>query len=526
MASLNTILSHTVEGFAPRRQAARAKEAQRFDENLTQSLSTPAGDPPQGQTQVPPASQSANRHDSPQPSRDPREARAAHSRETRRNLSEQQKSGEASRDREIADISPFDIQDQKAEAVTEIDIANGPQTNATDNSVPSPSDTNAVELDPTDVKNALSGNAPIITPASIASEATLQSDGNDDNPILNTKLESKLSNPQPPRTQNLSTNEANTQPNISSAFDLAEDETQDITHQVNNGSAQENTTQETMPMTQATKSQTVILSPQARSALLNVNKNEKQPVGADAEAEGKSLTPNALNDTLTKSYTPQSTTPQSMPRQSVNEATLQSPSDALQTAFNEAPKPEATPALLTTTLDQNIPAPNTSSQSLPALTAAMVTPPQSVMGRGSHLPVPYARVPMEIGLATLEGQRSIQVRLSPADLGTIEIELDVSDQSEIHARIAADDPRTLAMLKQDAPLIRQALEQTGLSTNSDSLNFSLRQDGQSNNRQNPEDRSGSPSKLREQDLFSDPGHDGRPAPTPLRRVTSLLDMNI
>jgi flagellar hook-length control protein FliK len=118
------------------------------------------------------------------------------------------------------------------------------------------------------------------------------------------------------------------------------------------------------------------------------------------------------------------------------------------------------------------------------------------------------------------------VRLSPADLGTIEIELDVSDQSEIHARIAADDPRTLAMLKQDAPLIRQALEQTGLSTNSDSLNFSLRQDGQSNNRQNPEDRSGSPSKLREQDLFSDPGHDGRPAPTPLRRVTSLLDMNI
>lgn len=69
------------------------------------------------------------------------------------------------------------------------------------------------------------------------------------------------------------------------------------------------------------------------------------------------------------------------------------------------------------------------------------------MRRMNHLPVPYARVPMEIGLAALNGQRSIHVRLSQADLGTIEIELDVSDQSEIQARIAAGDPRKLAMLR-------------------------------------------------------------------------------
>jgi len=69
------------------------------------------------------------------------------------------------------------------------------------------------------------------------------------------------------------------------------------------------------------------------------------------------------------------------------------------------------------------------------------------MRRMNHLPVPYARVPMEIGLAALNGQRSIHVRLSHADLGTIEIELDVSDQSEIQARIAAGDPRKLAMLR-------------------------------------------------------------------------------
>lgn len=179
------------------------------------------------------------------------------------------------------------------------------------------------------------------------------------------------------------------------------------------------------------------------------------------------------------------------------------------------------------TLDQNI-----STEAAPFVPAHLSTPlltvhtaPIMTSGRIVYPSLPYSRVPMEIGLSALEGQRSIQVRLSPVDLGTIEIELDVSDQSEARAHISADDPRTLAMLKLDAPFIRQALEQTGLSTHADSLNFSLRQDGQSGARQNPNEQrtSSSPSaKTSDKSIPTNtPLH-----PTPMKRVNSLLDVNI
>lgn len=180
--------------------------------------------------------------------------------------------------------------------------------------------------------------------------------------------------------------------------------------------------------------------------------------------------------------------------------------------------------------DQNIDTRTTSFVPPHSATPTLNTYPAPLIasGRIVYPSLPYSRVPMEIGLAALEGQRSIQVRLSPADLGTIDIALDVSDQSEATAHISADDPRTLAMLKQDAPFIRQALEQTGLSTNSDSLNFSLRQDGQSNARQNPSEQRPSSPMSQKQDPLSDNNSpvSASPPAAPLRRLNNLLDLNI
>jgi chemotaxis protein MotD len=184
----------------------------------------------------------------------------------------------------------------------------------------------------------------------------------------------------------------------------------------------------------------------------------------------------------------------------------------------------------TLSADQNSPV--LSSPATPLHSAVPTTHagslPIILPGRAVYPALPYARVPMEIGLAALEGQRSLHVRLSPADLGTIDIALDVSDQSEARAHISADDPRTLAMLKQDAPFIRQALEQTGLSTHDNSLNFSLRQDGQSSDRQNMNDQHSSSSRKNKHDPSSDIDASAITAlpPTPLKRVNSLLDMNI
>lgn len=145
-------------------------------------------------------------------------------------------------------------------------------------------------------------------------------------------------------------------------------------------------------------------------------------------------------------------------------------------------------------------------------------------------PVPYGMLPIEIGLGALQGQRALEVRLSPEDLGTVEIRLEVSDDSKVKAKISADRPETLAMMMGDASLLRNALDQSGLTTSADSLQFSLRQDnnaatgnGNGNSAQqqpqgqsNPQGRNGSPQT---------PFQETIPLTT-LRRAAGLLDVNI
>ena len=144
-------------------------------------------------------------------------------------------------------------------------------------------------------------------------------------------------------------------------------------------------------------------------------------------------------------------------------------------------------------------------------------------------PVPYGMLPIEIGMGALQGQRAIEVRLSPEDLGTVEIRLSVSDDSKLSADIKADRPETLAMMIRDAPLLRNALDQTGLTTTPETLQFSLKQDGgfgQGNgsqaeqrhtNGQTPSDnQQGTPHTL---------PHDALPTVS-LRRAAGLLDVHI
>ena len=143
-------------------------------------------------------------------------------------------------------------------------------------------------------------------------------------------------------------------------------------------------------------------------------------------------------------------------------------------------------------------------------------------------PVPYGMLPIEIGLGALQGRRAIEVRLSPDDLGTVEIRLEISADSKISANITADRPATLAMMMNDAAKLRSALDQTGMTTTADTLQFSLKQDGnftQSNGQHAEQRQNGQPQSQR---------RDGSPPPlfqdavpiASLRRAVGLLDVNI
>lgn len=73
----------------------------------------------------------------------------------------------------------------------------------------------------------------------------------------------------------------------------------------------------------------------------------------------------------------------------------------------------------------------------------------------------------------------IQVKLSPASLGRVEVMLEVSPDKVVHAIVYAEKPETLDMLERDARVLQQAFEEAGMKFDSDNLMFKHGQSGDS-----------------------------------------------
>jgi flagellar hook-length control protein FliK len=106
-------------------------------------------------------------------------------------------------------------------------------------------------------------------------------------------------------------------------------------------------------------------------------------------------------------------------------------------------------------------------------------------GLPTHLPVPE-QLAVHIQRAARDGLDRIDIRLSPAELGRIEVRLEFGHDGRLTASIAADRPETLDQLQRDARGLERALEAAGLKTDAGGLSFNLRgdnrQDAQNNQR--------------------------------------------
>lgn len=106
----------------------------------------------------------------------------------------------------------------------------------------------------------------------------------------------------------------------------------------------------------------------------------------------------------------------------------------------------------------------------PPEVAAPAQAPQPLLA-----PVPLGAVPMTIGLRALGGSNRFEIRLDPADLGRIDVSLDIGkDNGVVTAHLVVDRVETLALLQRDAGALQQALSQTGLEAGEASINLSLR----------------------------------------------------
>ena len=92
--------------------------------------------------------------------------------------------------------------------------------------------------------------------------------------------------------------------------------------------------------------------------------------------------------------------------------------------------------------------------------------------------VPIDGVAVEIAAKASEGMHSFEIRLDPPELGRIHVRLEVDRNGELTSRVMADRQDTLDLLRRDAPQLERALNDAGLRTSNNGLQFSLRDQGQ------------------------------------------------
>jgi chemotaxis protein MotD len=88
--------------------------------------------------------------------------------------------------------------------------------------------------------------------------------------------------------------------------------------------------------------------------------------------------------------------------------------------------------------------------------------------------VPLSGLAMEIAASANSGKTRFEIRLDPAELGRIDVRIDIDRHGQMTSHLTVERPETLSMLRQDANQLQRALDNAGLSTGSSGLQFSLR----------------------------------------------------
>lgn len=129
------------------------------------------------------------------------------------------------------------------------------------------------------------------------------------------------------------------------------------------------------------------------------------------------------------------------------------------------PAPQSDPGLLSPTGMPQQPVQTHAAN----LTAIPVTAAQA-----ANTPVPLNSLAADIALRAAGGNSRFEIRLDPAELGRIDVRLEVDKHGNVMSHLTVERPATLDMLRNDAPRLQQALEDAGLKTGNSGLQFSLR----------------------------------------------------
>ena len=93
---------------------------------------------------------------------------------------------------------------------------------------------------------------------------------------------------------------------------------------------------------------------------------------------------------------------------------------------------------------------------------------------GANLGTPADQVAMKMSATAKDGGGKVTIRLSPEELGKVDIKMEISKDGLVRAVVAVDRPETLELLQRDAKGLERVLQDAGLQTDGESLEFDLR----------------------------------------------------
>ncbi len=96
--------------------------------------------------------------------------------------------------------------------------------------------------------------------------------------------------------------------------------------------------------------------------------------------------------------------------------------------------------------------------------------------------VPLAGVAMNIAAHARAGKSQFDIQLDPAELGRIDVRLTVDRHGTVTSHVVVEKAETLDMLRRDAQQLQRALDDAGLKTGGGGLQFSLRDQSSSPDR--------------------------------------------
>jgi len=95
-------------------------------------------------------------------------------------------------------------------------------------------------------------------------------------------------------------------------------------------------------------------------------------------------------------------------------------------------------------------------------------------GAAPDAAVPVAGLAVEIAARAQAGRSRFEIRLDPPELGRIDVRLDVDRDGHVTSRLVVERAETLDALRRDAGELERALQQAGLKTSDNGLQFALR----------------------------------------------------